>query len=229
MENKTQNTSGAKKWKTLLLISIFFGAIGADRFYVGKIKTGILKLLIFIAAISSFFGFWSLYIWWAIDIFFIVTGKFTDKYGNKIKKDGVVDAVENAVGVVEQTKSDVKVAENIPNSGENIFIKGKEIGLFTKIMEGALMPAYILNEFSLQDGIITVSCKNNKVVKFKLGDTRFAASKVVGPYGAPGHTDYAIKENGKKVITWRSYSGVLTDEEYEKIGAILSAQDKFFL
>jgi TM2 domain-containing membrane protein YozV len=58
-------------WLTLLLLSIFLGELGVDRFYVGKIGTGILKLLTLGAG-----G-----IWWLIDIILIVTGKFTDKDG----------------------------------------------------------------------------------------------------------------------------------------------------
>jgi len=33
-----------KKWNSLLILSIFFGMLGLDRFYAGKIFSGILKL-----------------------------------------------------------------------------------------------------------------------------------------------------------------------------------------
>lgn len=63
-----------KDWLTLLLISLFLGSLGIDRFYVGKIGTGILKLITFGGC-----GIWTL-----VDIILIITGKFTDKDGNQI-------------------------------------------------------------------------------------------------------------------------------------------------
>ncbi len=64
------------KSKTVaLILSIFLGELGIDRFYVGKVGTGILKLLT-----AGGLG-----IWWLIDIILIATNNFTDKYGNKLR------------------------------------------------------------------------------------------------------------------------------------------------
>ena len=64
-----------KDWLVTLLLSLFLGSMGVHRFYVGKIGTGILQVLTLGGC-----GIWTL-----IDIILIVTGKFTDKNGNKIK------------------------------------------------------------------------------------------------------------------------------------------------
>ena len=71
---KMQNTVALSDWTVLLLLSIFLGPFGADRFYVGKIGTGILKLLTLGGC-----GIWHL-----IDLIMLVMGKFTDKNGNYI-------------------------------------------------------------------------------------------------------------------------------------------------
>jgi TM2 domain-containing membrane protein YozV/ribosomal protein L40E len=64
-------------WLTLLLLSIFLGELGVDRFYVGKIGTGILKLV----------TLGGCGIWWLIDLIMITCGKFTDSNGNIITRD----------------------------------------------------------------------------------------------------------------------------------------------
>ncbi|MCL6500893.1 MAG: TM2 domain-containing protein [Candidatus Pacearchaeota archaeon] len=55
-------------WLLCLLMSIFFGWAGVDRFIMGKIGTGILKLLI-----SLFTLFLFSWVWWIIDIILIAS------------------------------------------------------------------------------------------------------------------------------------------------------------
>ena len=59
-----------------LLFCLFLGILGAHRFYVGKIWTGVLTIVTF----GGFFGIWPL-----IDLVMIVIGAFKDKEGNGIK------------------------------------------------------------------------------------------------------------------------------------------------
>jgi len=77
VRQKKQNSEISSKWLTLFLLSFFFGFLGVDRFYVGKIGTGILKLLT-----GGGFG-----IWWFIDWIIILSGKFADKDGNIITRE----------------------------------------------------------------------------------------------------------------------------------------------
>lgn len=59
------------------LLCLFLGAIAAHRFYVGKIGTGIIMILLMFTGIGE--------IWLIIDFVVIILGGFTDKNGLKIK------------------------------------------------------------------------------------------------------------------------------------------------
>jgi len=70
-ELQRQEESG-KSWVIAICLSVFLGMFGADRFYLGYILSGILKLITFGGA-----G-----IWWIIDIVRLFRGKFPDAGGN---------------------------------------------------------------------------------------------------------------------------------------------------
>ena len=88
IENSTEERWMAKQiagvfskrdWLVALLLSVFLGVLGVDRFYLGKVGTGILKLL---ANLATFFTLGL--IWVVIDIILIATKKLTDKEGLKL-------------------------------------------------------------------------------------------------------------------------------------------------
>jgi TM2 domain-containing membrane protein YozV len=58
------------------LLCFFLGVLGAHRFYVGKIGTGVIQLLTF-----GGIGIWAL-----IDLILIACGAFKDKQGQPIKQ-----------------------------------------------------------------------------------------------------------------------------------------------
>jgi TM2 domain-containing membrane protein YozV len=70
-----ENTSD-KSFTTALLLSLFVGAIGVDRFYLGYTGLGIVKLLTLGA-----FG-----VWWVIDFIMIATGSLKDSQGRALKR-----------------------------------------------------------------------------------------------------------------------------------------------
>ena len=73
----SENESGRseKGFVPTLLLAIFLGGLGAHRFFVGKIGTGIVQLLTL-----GGLGIWAL-----IDIIMIIVGSFRDKQGLPIK------------------------------------------------------------------------------------------------------------------------------------------------
>ena len=65
--------NGMKSKVVALILSIFLGELGIDRFYLGYIGTGILKLI----------TCGGLGIWWLIDLIMIATGKLKPKDGSE--------------------------------------------------------------------------------------------------------------------------------------------------
>jgi TM2 domain-containing membrane protein YozV len=76
MSYQSSNGVSDKSWLAALLLSIFLGALGVHRFFVGKIGTGLLQL----------FTFGGLGIWALIDIIMIATKQFKDKDGRIVSE-----------------------------------------------------------------------------------------------------------------------------------------------
>ncbi len=66
-----------REWLVALLLSIFVGTLGVDRFYSGHIGLGILKLL----------TCGGCYIWWLIDVILIATNSYKDVQGRPLIKN----------------------------------------------------------------------------------------------------------------------------------------------
>jgi len=60
-----------REWMITLILSILLGQLGVDRFYLGEIGLGVLKLI----------TCGGLGVWWIIDIVLVATRKMTDSDG----------------------------------------------------------------------------------------------------------------------------------------------------
>lgn len=69
-------TGEGKSWLVALVLSIFLGGLGVDRFYLGYVGLGILKLV-------SGGGF---LVWYLIDIILIALDRVPDANGQPLRK-----------------------------------------------------------------------------------------------------------------------------------------------
>lgn len=72
---KSNDNTDDKKFITVWLLALIVGVFGVDRFYLGKIGTGILKLI----------TIGGLGVWWLIDLILILANRTKDKNGNNLQ------------------------------------------------------------------------------------------------------------------------------------------------
>jgi len=73
---ETAKPIGSRQYIVALLLSIFVGSLGVDRFYMGLVGTGVLKLV----------TMGGCGIWWIIDVVLIATNSLKDNEGKYLQQ-----------------------------------------------------------------------------------------------------------------------------------------------
>ena len=182
MSNKSKSTT--------FLLCYFFGGLGIHRFYLGKLITGILMLL-------TAGGF---AIWWLIDLFRIVTGRFKDKQG---------DYLETSQPYADQ-----------PNAGfwvrlSAFLVDGLIVGLFVFVFIEIPLIAYLYhggislepgNEAALMAvGPIVILASSVATLLYVGYFVALTAGKHQGTYGKRSMGIYVRKRGGDRVWIGSSF------------------------
>jgi TM2 domain-containing membrane protein YozV len=72
-------TGYQREWLVALLLSILMGPMGADRFYLGYIGMGVLKILSWFTCVGGV-------IWWVVDVFLIASDQLRDIEGRPLAR-----------------------------------------------------------------------------------------------------------------------------------------------
>ena len=67
---------GDKDWTVALILSVLLGTFGVDRFYLGYVGLGILKLV----------TLGGCGVWWLVDVVLIAMNKLPDAQGNPLRQ-----------------------------------------------------------------------------------------------------------------------------------------------
>jgi hypothetical protein len=208
-------TGPGKSFLTTWLLSLLLGTLGVDRFYLGKIGTGIAKLLTF-----GGFGIWSI-----VDLIITLTGNTRDKDGRPLegypenkKTAWIVTGVVWILGMVVGTvvtlasiASTAAVVDELQKSTATQSAGAKD----TEATEAAPAPSSG-NANDANSFVVTVSEGNTAKVTVK--DSLYVTEIPSMSYLTPNNGGFLLVEVSWETLTGTSSSSPLNFEAYDPDG-----------
>ncbi|MFF2843747.1 TM2 domain-containing protein [Paenarthrobacter sp. NPDC057981] len=210
----------AKSFVVTWILSLLLGGLGVDRFYLGKIGTGIAKLLT-----AGGFGIWSI-----VDLIITLTGNARDKQGRPL------------VGYPENKKKAWIITIVV-------WLAGMIIGIISTVLSLALVSAGIQGQKAAeparpsasQEGPLpspgtasdansfTVTVSSGDTVKVGIVDTLYTPEISAMPYLEPANGGFLLMEVSWQTATGTSYASATNFEAYDadgKEGELLFLEEK---
>lgn len=209
-----------KSFMTTWILSLLLGGLGVDRFYLGKIGTGIAKLLT-----AGGFGIWSI-----VDLIITLTGNARDKQGRPLagypenkKKAWIITIVVwfagVIIGIVSTVLSLTLVAAAV-QEGRNT-----PVVPLPSASQGPLLPS----EGTANDAnSFTVNVDDSTTVKVGVVDSLYTNEIPSMTYMKPANGGFLVLEISWETLTGTSFAASTNFEAYDadgKEGDLLFLED----
>lgn len=195
---------GPKSFLVTWLLSLLLGGLGIDRFYLGKIGTGILKLITF-----GGFGIWAL-----IDLILVLANKQTDKQGFKLEGYEKHKLIAIIISVVVILIGGISSAVNGANAGSKVSSLSEVPAVATEapVVEKTQDAAAAAAEAS-------ASTKASAEAKAQADADAKAAAEEATNRGTVGQQNAKAKAEDYLAFTAFSRSGLIKQLQFEKFPA----------
>lgn len=200
----------AKSFMTTWILALLLGSFGVDRFYLGKIGTGIAKLLT-----AGGFGIWSI-----VDLIITLTGNARDKQGRPLagypenkKKAWIITIVVwfagLIVGIVSTVLSLTFVAAAVQGAGT-------DAPVLPSASQEAPAPS---SGTASDDGSLTVTMSEGNTVKVSLLNSGYTTEIPGMSYMKPTKGGFLLLEVSWEATAGSSYASPSNFEAFDADGA----------
>ncbi|VXB01225.1 conserved membrane hypothetical protein [Arthrobacter sp. 9V] len=200
----------AKSFMTTWILALLLGGLGVDRFYLGKIGTGIAKLLT-----AGGFGIWSI-----VDLIITLTGNARDKLGRPLagypenkKKAWIITIVVwfagLIAGIVSAVLSFTLVAAAVQQGATT------PIAPLPSASQGPLLPS---SGTASEANSFTVNVDESTTVKVGVVDSLYTREIPSMSYMKPANGGFLVLEVSWETVTGTSFTASTNFEAYDADG-----------
>ncbi|GAA3282228.1 TM2 domain-containing protein [Paenarthrobacter aurescens] len=200
----------AKSFMTTWILALLLGGFGVDRFYLGKIGTGIAKLLT-----AGGFGIWSI-----VDLIITLTGNARDKQGRPLagypenkKKAWIITIVVWFAGLIAGIVSTVLslslVAAAVQQAGTS------PVAPLPSASQGPLIPS---SGTASEANTFTVTVDEGTTVKVGVIDSLYTQEIPSMSYMKPANGGFLVLEVSWETVTGTSFAAPTNFEAYDADG-----------